>query len=913
MELKKTLLMPKGKFPMRANLPSWEGDMAKGWDEAKLYEQLLQAHMNKDPFYLHDGPPYANNEIHAGHALNKIIKDIIVRSKNLEGYYVPYTPGWDTHGLPIENCVTKAGVDRRNTPAAEFRKKCREYALGQVDRQRSQMLRLGVIGDYHHPYLTLNKDYEVNQVKVFAKMAMDGLIYKGLKPVIWSWSSESALAEAEVEYKDVSATTIYFRFPVVEGNEFVSKGDYFLVWTTTGWTIPSNQGLCLNPGMEYGLYKTEKGNYVMVKTLAETMKKEIPFESMELVKSFTGRDVEGVKVSHPYQDRLVPVCVDEYVTDDSGTGIVHLGPGHGADDYRVGKKYNLPIICTVDSKGHMIDAGDEVNGLFYEDCSTKVIEILKNNGNLLNTKELVHAYPHDWRTKKPVIFRATAQWFCSVSKIKDKLVQEAEKVAYKPSWGKVRFENMLTGRDDWCISRQRLWGVPIPIFYGEDGEALLDQKLFDHVEELFAQYGSDIWYEKEAKDLLPEGYTNPHSPNGIFTKEKDIMDVWFDSGSSFLGSDIALNHPFPADVYFEGNDQYRGWYNSSMILSVAYTGKSPYKQILTHGFIVDQYGEKFSKSKKNGIDPVTICNQFGADILRLWTTSIDYTTAEIKLSQDLLKVCADQYRKIRNTFKFMITNLDDDDNGNHFDIHYQPSDLSLVDKMMLNKLKAVLADMKKGYDTYNFASVTDSINNFFVNDLSSFYLDFKKDTLYCEGKDSVARRNTQYVLYTIIKSLAIAYSPILAFTCEEIYRAIDIKDRKNSIALEDYPDLGAVDNELLEQYKKFLELRDHVNAIIEPYRKEGVIGSSSEASVTYLPASEEEEKLVSLFKDNEVAKILQVSHFSLGKENKVVKHEGTKCDRCWNYFDHCTTDEEGNHLCDRCHEVVSSLEKETNN
>lgn len=912
MELKKTLIMPKGKFPMRANLPSWEGDMAASWDKENLYEQLLQAHMNKDPFYLHDGPPYANNEIHAGHALNKIIKDIIIRSKNLEGYYVPYTPGWDTHGLPIENCVTKMGVDRRTTSPSDFRKKCREYALTQVDRQRSQMLRLGVIGDYHHPYLTLNKDYEVNQVKVFSKMAMDGLIYKGLKPVIWSWSSESALAEAEVEYKDVTATTIYFRFPVVEGNEYVSNGDYFLVWTTTGWTIPSNQGLCLNPGMEYGLFKTEKGNYVMLKSLAEKMKEEIHFESMELLKSFTGREVEGVKVSHPYQDRLVPVCVDDYVTDDSGTGIVHLGPGHGADDYRVGKKYGLPIICTVDSKGHMIDAGDEVNGLFYEDCSTKVIEILKENGNLLATKELVHAYPHDWRTKKPVIFRATAQWFCSVSKIKDKLVEEAENVKYKPTWGKVRFENMLTGRDDWCISRQRLWGVPIPIFYGEDGEALLDQVLFNHVEELFLEYGSDIWYEKEAKDLLPEGYTNPHSPNGIFTKESDIMDVWFDSGSSFLCSDIALNHPFPADVYFEGNDQYRGWYNSSMILSVAYTGKSPYKQILTHGFIVDQYGEKFSKSKKNGIDPVTICNQFGADILRLWTTSIDYTTAEIKLSQDLLKVCSDQYRKIRNTFKFMITNLDDDDLGNHFDIHYQPKNLSFVDKMILNKLKVVLSDMKKGYDNFDFASVSNTLMNFFVNDLSSFYLDFKKDALYCDGLNSDSRRNTQYVLYTIIKSLAIAYSPILAFTCEEIYRAIDIEDRKNSVALESYPNLGEIDEKLFMDYKKFLELRDHVNLLLEPYRKEGVIGSSSEASVSYLPKSKEEDTLIRTFDIDELKKVLQVSYFEIGDEDKVIKHEGVKCERCWNYFDDTELDDENHHVCHRCHEVISSLEKKEN-
>lgn len=908
MELKKTLAMPKGTFPMRANLPSWEGNMAKEWDEMNLYQLLLDSHDAKKPFYLHDGPPYANGEIHAGHALNKIVKDIIIRSKNLEGYYVPYTPGWDTHGLPIENCVTKSGVDRRTTPPAEFRKKCREYALTQVDRQRGQMLRLGVLGDYHHPYLTLNRDYEVNQVKVFAKMAMDGLIYKGLKPVNWSWSSESALAEAEIEYHDVTATTIYFRFPVVEGNEFVKDGDAFLVWTTTGWTIPSNQGLCLNPRFVYGLYKTDKGNFVMLKDLSEKLKDEVGFEEMELLKEFTGKEVEGVKVRHPYQDRLVPVCVDDYVTSDSGTGIVHLGPGHGADDYRIGKKYNLPIICTVDPKGYMNEgAGKEVEGLFYEDCSTKVIELLKENGNLIKTKDIVHAYPHDWRTKKPTIFRATDQWFCSVSKIKEKLLKEADQVKYVPSWGKVRFENMLSDRDDWCISRQRLWGVPIPIFYGEDGEPILDEKLFEHIEDLFMKYGSDIWYEKSAKELLPEGYTSIHSPNGEFTKEKDIMDVWFDSGSSFLGSDIALDHPFPADIYFEGNDQYRGWYNSSMILSVAYTGKAPYKNILTHGFIVDQNGEKFSKSKKNGIDPVTICNNFGADILRLWTTSIDYTTAEIKLSQDLLKVCADQYRKIRNTFKFMLSNLQDDDEGHYFDTSYQPESLSLMDQMMLNRLKEVLAMMKKGYDTYDIMDVTNAVTNFFINDLSSFYLDFSKDTLYCEKKDSVKRRNTQYVLFQIVKNIAIAYSPILCFTCEEIYRSLHMENKKKSIALESFPDLGTVDSSLSEEYQTLLSLRSHVNNIMEPVRKSGVIGSSSEASVSYKAEDEKEKALVEKLGEKEICRIFIVSHFALSDHNEVKKHEGERCERCWNYFDELSLDKEGHHVCSRCLDVIKDF------
>jgi isoleucyl-tRNA synthetase len=599
--------------------------------------------------------------------------------------------------------------------------------------------------------------------------------------------------------------------------------------------------------------------------------------------------------------------VDDYVTSDSGTGCVHIAPGHGLDDYRVGKKYGLPPLCPVDEKGYMTkEAGESLAGLFYEEANDKVIEILKANGSLLLEEDITHSYPHDWRTKKPTIFRATAQWFCSVDKIKDKLLKEADTVNFLPSWGKVRLKNMLANRDDWCISRQRLWGVPIPIFYGEDGEPLMDKKLFDHVIELFKENGSDIWYEKEAKDLLPDGYTNPHSPHGLFTKEKDIMDVWFDSGSSFNGSDIALGHPFPADVYLEGNDQYRGWYNSSMILSVATTGKAPYKQIITHGFLVDQNGEKFSKSKKNGIDPVTICKTFGADILRLWTTSIDYSTAEIKLTQQLLQIVSEQYKKIRNTFKFMLTNLMDDDEGHGFDTSYVPTALDFTNQLMLNKLKVVLATMKKDYDTYNFSGVTDTLTNFFVNDLSSFYLDFSKDTLYCEKKDSILRRNTQYVLYTIAKSIDIAFSPILCFTCEEIYSYLNIKDKKVSVSLEKYPSLGEEDLNLTKDYQLLVDLRNHVNALVEPVRASGVIGSNSEAEVFYKPVSADEKALIEKLGNKEVSRILIVSGFELASENKVVKHSGTKCDRCWNYFDDIH-EVNGNHLCSRCLDAVKDL------
>ncbi len=904
MKLKDTLTRPKGTFPRRANLPSWEGKMAKDWDEKAIYNKLLKEHQNKTPFYLHDGPPYANGQIHCGHALNKIIKDIIIRSKNLEGFYVPYTPGWDTHGLPIENQVTKSGVDRKSTKPALFREKCREYAISQVNYQKGQRLRLGVIGDYHHPYRTLDRDYEADQIHIFAKMAMDGLIYKGLKPVNWSWSSESALAEAEIEYKDVKATTLYFRFPVEEGKGLLNKGDAFLVWTTTAWTIPSNQGLCLNPKMVYGLFKTDRGNLVMLKDLASSIKEKIGFKELTLLKEFTGKDCEGILVHHPYLDRLVPCCVDDYVTADSGTGIVHLGPGHGADDYRVAKKYSLPIVCTVDPKGYRVDSGKEVDGRFYEDAGKKVLEILKENGNLIATEDIVHAYPHDWRTKKPTIFRATTQWFCSISKIKKKLLAEADKVNYLPSWGKTRFRNRLSDRDDWCISRQRLWGVPIPIFYGEDDEPIRDKALFDYVEKLFRENGSDIWYEWPREKLRPEGYKSSHSPHGLFTKEKDIRDVWFDSGSSFLASDINYHHPFPADLYFEGNDQYRGWYNSSRILSVAYTGIAPYKRILTHGFIVDQNGDKFSKSKQNGIDPVDICNKYGADILRLWTTTIDFTTAEIKLSLPLLSVVSDQYRKIRNTFKFRLSNLQNDDLGDAFDSSYRPDCLSLTNQRILNRLKEVLKDRKKGYDEYNFTNVTTALTNFCVNDLSSFFLDFSKDTLYCDGKKSKARLDTQFVLFTIVKDLSIAYSPILSFTREEVYRTLSFKGKKESVILEDFPEFSSIDPNLSHKYQLLLSLRSKINTLIEPLRKENQIHSSSEAKVLYAPENEEERNLIQELGQEERARILIVSGFALSDKSSILAHPGVRCDRCWNYFDEVKEDEEGNHLCKRCYSIV---------
>ena len=901
MELKDSLLMPKSSFSMRANLSTKEPEIMKRWDSISLYDKLLIKNKGKKPFYLHDGPPYANNEIHAGHALNKIVKDIIIKSKAIEGYYTPYTPGWDTHGLPIENCVTKMGVDRRKTRPEDFRKECRKYALTQVDKQREQMLRLGVIGDYHHPYITLDKDYEADQIKIFAKMIEDGLIYKGLKPVNWSPSSESALAEAEIEYKDVKAKTIYVRFKVKDGKGLLPTSSYVVIWTTTPWTLPANQAICLNPDFDYGLFNTDKGELLFLSSLKEKIVSLFSLKECELVKQFKGRELEGVITSHPFIDRESPIILDDYVTSSSGTGAVHIASGHGLDDYRICKKYGIEPFCPVDEKGYMTDeAPTFLRGLFYEEANEKVIEVLKENNDLLFLEEIVHSYPHDWRSKKPTIFRATDQWFCSISKIKDRLLNEADKVSYIPSWGKVRFANMLSNRDDWCISRQRLWGVPIPIIYAEDLTPIIDDEVFKNIERIFREEGSDLWYYKDASYFLPEGYKNEHSPNGKYSKEKDIMDVWFDSGSSFLASGISLGHPFPADVYLEGNDQYRGWYNSSMILSVAYTGISPYKKIITHGFLVDQNGEKFSKSKQNGIDPVSICNTYGADILRLWTTTIDFTTAEIKLTKPLLQVCSESYKKIRNTFRFMLTNICDEDDKCSVDFSYHPLSLSYLDKLILNKLHKVVYDMKKAYDEYNLMQVTDIVTNFFVNDLSGFYLDYSKDILYCDSKNSIRRKNIQFVLLNIINDIAIAYSPILSFTMEEVYSFIP-KKRKESIFLEDYP-LKGYSQKLLDDYHILLGIKDKVNSMIEPLRKETKeIGSSSEAAVEYC-ADDKEKEVISSIED--IASVLIVSSFKLSSENRVYHHKGERCDRCWNYFNQLyPTDEK--HVCKRCRKAIS--------
>ena len=659
MNYKDTLLMPKTDFEMRGNLPKKEPKYVERWQENDMYNKVIQQNEGKDSFVFHDGPPYANGNMHMGHMLNKVIKDVICRYKNMNGFYTPYIPGWDTHGLPIENAIQKLGVNRKEMPTAKFREKCEAYAHEQVNKQMSQLIRMGTFADYKHPYLTLQHEFEARQIEVFAKMAMDGLIFKGLKPVYWSPSSESALAEAEVEYHDIKSPTIFVKFQVKDGKGVLDNDVNFVIWTTTPWTIPANLAICLNASYNYALVETEKGKLIVLDTLVDELMAKFEITDYKVVNHYKGSELEYITCQHPLYDRESLVILGDHVTADSGTGCVHTAPGFGADDFFVGQKYNLPAYCNVDEHGCMMeDCGEWLAGQYVDDANKTVTMKLDEIGALLKLEFITHSYPHDWRTKKPIIFRATDQWFCSLDKIRDKLLSEIDNVNWLNEWGHIRIYNMIRDRGDWCISRQRTWGVPIPIFYCEDGTPIIEQEVFDHISELFREHGSNVWFERDEKDLLPEGYTNEHSPNGIFKKEKDIMDVWFDSGSSHTGVMVERGFNYPVDLYFEGSDQYRGWFNSSLIIGVAAHGKAPYKTVLSHGFVLDGKGNKMSKSLGNTVDPIKLVNQYGADIVRLWATSVAYQQ-DVRISNEIMKQVAEGYRKIRNTMRFVLGNLND--------------------------------------------------------------------------------------------------------------------------------------------------------------------------------------------------------------------------------------------------------------
>ena len=904
MDYKETLLMPKTEFQMKGNLAENEVIQAKKWEDMNLYAKVREKNKGKKPFVLHDGPPYANGAIHIGHAMNKMLKDFINRYYMMSGRDMIYIPGWDTHGLPIEQAVTNSGVNRKEMSKAEFRNICEEYAKKQIAMQMEGFKRLNVLADWDNYYATFQHELEAKQIEVFAEMAKKGLIFKGMKPVYWSPSSESALAEAEIEYKDRKDASIFVAFKVENGNEFALNGDYLVIWTTTPWTLPGNTGICVNPEFEYVKVDVDGKNYIVGSTLLDKVSPLFKWENYTEVSRFKGKDIEGVKYSHPLVDRISPVICGDEVSDEDGTGLVHVAPSYGEVDFAWGKKYGLEMVFGVNDDGKLNEnSGKEFAGLYFEDANKAVISKLSELGNLLCVKEIVHSYPHDWRTKKPIIFRATSQWFCSIEKIKKDILDEIENgINWYPKWGKVRLHNMIEGRGDWCISRQRVWGVPLPIFYNEDGSAILDYDVMMHVADLFREYGSNIWFEKEAKDLLPEGYTNPASPNGKFTKEQDIMDVWFDSGSTHTGVLCARGLDYPADMYFEGSDQYRGWFNSSLITGVAVHGKSPYKECVSHGFTLDGKGNKMSKSLGNGIDPISEINKRGADVLRLWAASTDYTE-DVRIGDEILKQVQESYRKIRNTYKFMLGNLN---NFNPSVNQVKYEDMLPYDKYMMNELNKYTKEVLDAYSKYEFNNVYKATNNFLSFTLSNFYLDLIKDILYIEKEDSLVRRSVQTVLYNIVNNIVRLLAPILPYTSEEVYGFMP-GEKLESVHLLDMPEVVNYDFDE-KVWDLFFEIKSDVNKALETSRSEKIIGSSLEAIVK-LNLSDKynivKEELGSYLHQLLIVSKVIYTTDELPKGEYinllVEKSNGYKCNRCWNYVDELDGD-----ICHRCHDVINS-------
>ena len=907
-ELKDTLLMPKTKFPMRGNLPNKEPEFLKRWEEMDLYRKVLEKNAGKPSYVLHDGPPYANGNIHIGHALNKILKDFIVKYKNMNGFVSNYVPGWDTHGLPIEQVLVNNGVDRKSMPATKFRNKCKDYALKQVDKQRADFKKLGVIGDWENPYLTLDPKFEAEQIRVFGKMVDKGYIYKGLKPIYWSPSSESALAEAEIEYRDHTSPSIYVGFELVSEDGVVEKGTKFVIWTTTPWTLPANLGIAVHPDFEYQEVKVNGENYLLAKERVNFLTEQFGWENFELGKTVLGKELEYLLCQHPFLDRTSTVILADYVTLDSGTGLVHTAPGHGVDDFIVGQgKYKLGVLSPVDNQGNLTEEAGQFAGQFVFDANKNIIAHLAETGALLKQENITHSYPHDWRSKKPIIFRSTPQWFCSIDAFRSELLDAVDRTKFYSEWGKPRLYNMIRDRGDWVISRQRVWGVPIPVFYAENGEAILDNTLIEHVAKIFEVEGSNVWFYKDAKELLPEGYTHPGSPNGEFTKEMDIMDVWFDSGTSHQGC-CALRDDltYPADLYLEGSDQYRGWFNSSLITSVAISGEAPYKELVSAGFVMDGNGNKMSKSLGNVISPNDVGKQLGAEIIRLWSASVDYTQ-DVRISNDILKQVSETYRKIRNTFRFLLGNLFNGNFDNRTDL-LSYDELEELDKYMVLKFEKVVAKVLDYYENYQFNSITTELINFFNVELSSFYLDYGKDILYIEAEKSHKRLSMLTVLYTVLSKSVRLLAPILSFTAEEVYDNMPYEDAE-SVHLTDFPAKNLIDDAALEaKWDKLLEVRDDVNKALEESRNEKVIGKSLEAAVEiYSNDSEVVELLNSV--DN-LHQLFIVSSVEV-KENdgvtydlatvKVTKAEGHRCERCWNIVEE--VNEEG--LCPRCASILN--------
>lgn len=920
----KTLNLPKTSFPMKAGLPQREPQMLENWEDKGLYKEILKKNEKKPLFILHDGPPYANGDIHLGTALNKVIKDIIVRYKNMAGFKAPYVPGWDTHGLPIERkAIDKVGLDCRSDDPVDFRGHCRDFALQHVKIMTDQFKRLGVLGDWENPYRTLNHDFEAKQIEVFGEMALKGYIYRGLKPVYWCPHDETALAEAEIEYSEDPCDSIYVKFEVLDDKgKIFSLGakpgkTYFVIWTTTTWTMPANVAICLGPRYDYAVVKAGEEYYVLANELVAPTMKAGGIEDYEILGTVTGEELELATAKHPFLDRKSIIIVGDHVTLESGTGCVHTAPGHGVEDYQVCLKYpQIPIIVPVDSKGRMTKEAGQFEGLTTKQANKAIAEHMKETGALFAIKQIIHQYPHCWRCKAPVIFRATEQWFCSIDDIKEKTFEAIKTVKWIPSWGEDRITGMVRDRSDWCISRQRLWGVPIPIFYCKKcGKEFVTRESINAVADIFRKEGSDAWFKYDASKILPEG---THCECGCeeFTKETDVMDVWFDSGCSHASVLTTRDDlRWPADLYLEGNDQHRGWFQSSLLTSVAWKGTAPYKSVLTHGMVIDLEGRKMSKSLGNGIAPSDVINKFGADILRLWVASSDYQT-DVRISNDILKQLSEAYRKIRNTARFILGNLGDfnpDKDSVSFD------ELQPIDKWAIYKLDNLIEKVKAAYDEYEFHIVYHGIHDFCVVDMSNFYLDVLKDRLYVEKSDSKSRRAAQTVIYTVLEAMTRMIAPILAFTAEEIWSFMPHRASSDakSVMFNEMPKVSghSFDAEFTSHWDRLHEIRDDVKMALEQARASKFIGGSLDAeAVIYCSDVAEYEKLSKL--TNELAALFIVSSVKVCSEGEgkfkgqsgititIERAAGEKCARCWVYSDTVGSNADHPTLCARCAKIV---------
>ncbi|MGZ9414330.1 isoleucine--tRNA ligase [Mycoplasma sp. 5370] len=882
-QYKDTLNMPQTDFEMKANLVEKEEKYRQFWLEKEIYQQVLKKNKGKPQYVLHDGPPYANGNIHLGHALNKIIKDIIVRYKSMSGFYSPFVNGWDTHGLPIElKMLQNLNKNQKDFSILELRKESKKYALEQIENQKNQMRKLQMLSDFKEIYITLKPEFEAKQLELLKKMALDGLLRKGLKPVYWSPSSQTALAEAEVEYAEHRSPSIYVSYLVTKGNSFIKENDNLVIWTTTPWTLIANSGVAIGQDFDYSRVQVQEKIYIIATELVEKLAVEFKWESYKILETVKGKELYGIEYRRPIKRNLSgKVVFGHHVEITAGTGLVHMAPLFGEDDFLIGKKENLDMIMHVADDGTLNKEAGQYQGMFYEDANKEIGMFLESKGELLKLQFIKHSYPHDWRTKKPIIFRGTPQWFVSIDKFKNKILEAIDEVKFFNEWGKKRLSKMIENRAEWTISRQRTWGVPITIFYDKNREPVINEEIFDYVINLVKQNGSDVWYEKEVDDLLPEKYRNLG-----WTKEKDIMDVWFDSGSTSIGVEIeGTTKPF--DLYFEGSDQYRGWFNSSLINSVVYRGTAPYKELLSHGFIVDEKGQKMSKSLGNGVEPIDLINKHGADVLRLWVSNSEYSD-DISYSTKIFEQNIEIYRKIRNTIRFLLGNINDFDYAKIDDIQ-----LEGIHKFIANKINKLNNEIIKHYSDFRFLLVVKEINNFII-DFSGFYLSITKDSLYADKKNSPERLMIQKNLYNLTQLLLISLAPILPTTTEEAYSFFKKENKQISIHLEDFLKEKKIDEQIDQEWKEFFTLKDEIYKLIEEQIKNGAIKRQNEAKVYIKTDSEFIKKL-------NLVKLLMVGTVEFANETKVTAFDSLKCQRCWNHFEMTQIKDD---ICLRCFEVL---------